>query len=384
MNIPNCIPDIAGNEIKYLKECIDTKWISSVGPYVDRFETLFSNYHHVSTATAVSSGTAAIHLALKALNVNHNDMVLCPTVTFIGTVNPIFYLGAEPVFIGVESETLNIDIESLVHFFQTETIKNDGRLIYKKNGRLIKAMIVVHLYGNPANMDMIIELSNQYNIPVLEDAAESLGAKYNNRLLGTIGDIGCFSFNGNKIITTGGGGMIISRDEEKTLLTKHMSTQAKTDSFEFLHDQIGYNYRLSNLCAAVGVAQMESLDDFIQKKRQTALYYKELFLKNNKLRILEPEQNCFGTYWMTLTQINPSYRKTGYAYLEKIRKLSKQGLGVRPIWYPLHKLPIFKDHNYFGKDNSSDLYQTTFCLPSSVSITNQEMETTVSMIDSIV
>ncbi|KPA17962.1 pyridoxal phosphate-dependent aminotransferase [Candidatus Magnetomorum sp. HK-1] len=377
-SIPNCIPFISGNELKYLKECIDTGWISPVGPFVDRFEKKFAYYHNLEYATAVSSGTSAIHLGLISLGVKKNDMVLCPTITFIGSVNPIKYVGADPIFIGIEPDSLNIDINSLYDFFKYEVTIKSKTLIYKKNNRRIKCLMVVHLYGNPANMDPIIDLSHKYNLPVLEDAAESLGAKYNNKLVGTIGDVGCFSFNGNKIITTGGGGMVVSKDSTKVLKCKHLSTQAKNDNFEFIHDQIGFNYRLSNLCAAVGLAQMESLDEYIQKKRENAFLYQKQFSNNDNIKILSPDSNCYGTFWMSLASIRNSSDKNNI--LKKVKSLSDAGIGVRPVWHPIHTMPLYRSYDYYGNELFKQIYDSTFCLPSSVGLSVDEIKKSSEMI----
>ena len=371
--IPNCVPYIAGNENAYLKECIDTGWISSVGPFVDRFEKDFANYHKVGAATAVSSGTAAIHLGLLSLGVKQRDLVLCPTITFIGSVNPIRYLGADPVFLGVEPDTLNLDVKSLDDFLKKETVNKGDELIYKKDGRRISALIVVHLYGVPADMDPIMDCAKHYGLPILEDAAESLGARYKEKLVGTIGDVGCFSFNGNKIITTGGGGMIISKRPEETLHCKHLSTQCKSDSFEFIHDKIGFNYRLSNLCAAVGVAQMERIDDFIERKRAHAERYRAFFFESDAIEILTPPSDCFGTYWMILARTKKSWNRP-ITFIDQLRSLSNRGFGVRPIWHPIHKMPLYKNSFYFGKHNVEKVYQSTFCLPSSVGLKQEEIE----------
>ena len=381
-NIPNCVPHIAGNEITYLKECIDTGWVSPVGPFVDRFEKDFAGYHSVESAAAVSSGTAAIHLGLKALGVKQGDLVLCPTITFIGSVNPIKYLGADPIFLGIEANTLNIDVECLSDYLKTETMRKDDSLFHKKSSRRIGALMVVHLYGNPAAMDPIMGLTKEYGIPVLEDAAESLGAKYRGRLVGTIGNVGCFSFNGNKIITTGGGGMIISQNPEITRFCKHLSTQSKSDPFEFLHDNIGYNYRLSNLCAAVGVAQMERLDEFIKKKREHAAFYETVFSKRSNMEIISPQYDCFGTFWMVLARMQDVGESPG-SMMRGLRHLSKSGIGVRPIWYPIHSTPLYQNSLYFGDDKVSEVYHSTFCLPSSVSLTHDDIEMVAQDITSI-
>jgi len=377
--IPNCIPYLAGSEMSNLQECIDTGWISSVGPFVDRFEKEFAGYHQLDMAVAVSSGTAALHLGMHALGVKRHDLVLCPTITFVGSVSPIKYLGADPVFLDVEEKTLNLDAQCLEDFLKNETVRRNGSLVYKRSERRIGALVVVHLYGNPADMDPILELSKRFGVPVLEDAAESLGARYKGGLVGTLGDVGCFSFNGNKVITSGGGGMVISRDVAKARYCKHLSTQAKCDDFEFIHDAIAYNYRLSNLCAAVGSAQFDQLDRFISLKRKHAGQYRRLLSAHLNLKIISEPPNCYGTYWMILGQRKGDITdKT--SVIEDLRMLSRNGIGVRPIWYPNHLQPPYRDALFHGTHKSYEIYQSTFCLPSSVGLRDDEIATVVQRI----
>lgn len=372
--IPNCKPFLTGNELKYLKEAIETEWLSSTGPFVDRLEDLFANYHGVSAAAAVSSGTAAIHLGLISIGVRTGDLVLCPTLTFIGSANPIHYCGADPVFLDIEKESLNLDPKCLENFLQSKTERRYEGIFHKQSGRRIAALIVVHLYGNPAPLEPILELCREYNLPVLEDAAESLGARYKGRLVGTIGDIGCFSLNGNKVITSGGGGIVISRNAESIEQSKHLSTQAKIDKFEFNHDEVGFNYRLSNLCAAVGVAQMEHLNSFIERKRKHATQYKTAFGQQNKWEILQEPKECQGTYWMTLAR---TLKPNEESILDKIRSLSQKGIGFRPLWRPLHTLPIFRNSITHGGIQAEKAYHSTFCLPSSVGLSEEEINKVV-------
>jgi len=369
--IPNYVPSISGNEKKYLVECIDSGWVSPVGPFVDRFEADFAKYHGVSTAAAVGSGTGAIHLSMIAMGVRKGDYVLLPTITFIGSANPIKYCGADPIFLDVEEKSLNVDPQKLHRFIQEDCTWNKKNLLYKKDGRRIAALLVVHLYGNVVAMDEVLTITKKYNLPVIEDAAESLGARYQNRLAGTFADMGCFSFNGNKIVTTGGGGMIIAKDPEKTKLCKHLSTQAKTSTFGFIHDRIGYNYRLSNLCAAVGVAQFEQLDTFIQAKREQAKKYQELFSDSSAWEIIFEPPQCFGTYWMVLARYKCPVVPE---FLKKIEELAKSGIGVRPIWHPLHLMPLFKNEINHCGSLSYTIYHSTVCLPSSVGLTDGEIE----------
>ena len=368
--IPNCVPFVAGNELTYLKEAVDAGWLSPVGPFVDRFEARFAEYHGAPAAAAVSSGTAAIHLGLIVLGVQPRDLVLCPTLTFIGSVNPIRYCGADPVFLDVEEDTLNLDPECLADFLATQSVRRDRGLFHRGTGRRIAALIAVHLYGNPARMGPIMHLSSEYGLPVLEDAAESLGARYESRLVGTMGGVGCFSFNGNKVITSGGGGMLISPDAEKVRLGKHLSTQAKTDSLEFIHDRVGFNYRLSNLCAAVGVAQMERLDDFIARKRRNAELYRAAMAGDERWEVLGETTGSWSTYWMVLVR---SRQADMGSLLDHIRSWTSAGIGVRPIWHPLHAMPIYGEALRHGGKKAETSYTTTFCVPSSVGLSVEEI-----------
>jgi len=377
--IPNCVPEIAGNETKYLTDCIETRWLSPVGPYVDRFETDFAAYHGVEVATAVCGGTAAIHLGLLALGVQPGEIVLSPDMTFVGGVNPIRYCGAEPIFLGVEERSLNLDPEVLREFLATRTTKTADGPLFTETGQRIAALVVVHLYGIPAEMDPIMSLAEEYGFPVLEDAAESLGARYRGRLVGTIGDVGCFSFNGNKVITSGGGGMVIARDPEKTRFCKHLSTQAKCDKFEFIHDHIGFNYRLSNLCAAAGVAQMEALNTFIERKQANFRAYAGL-LEGAGVELVDVEEDRLNTYWMTLARI----RDGSDNLLDRLRELAASGVGVRPVWYPLHLMPLYEGCSYFGRDAGTAIYRSTFCLPSSVGLSDEDIAETARVVRALV
>ena len=368
--IPNCVPCVAGNEIKYLREAVDTGWLSPVGPFVDRFETMFAEYHGVDAAAAVTSGTAAVHVGLIALGIEPGDLVLCPALTFIGSVNPIRYCGADPVFLDIDEDTLNLDPECLAGFLHKTTERRKGGLFHISSGRHISVLMVVHLYGNPASMEPIMELCREFELPVLEDTAESLGARYNGQLVGTFGDVGCFSFNGNKVITTGGGGMVIARKPEGVRLCKHLSTQAKSDGFEFIHDRIGYNYRLSNLCAAVGLAQMEHLDEFIERKRNHAEMYASAFSKNEDWTILREPVGVRGIYWMVLVR---NKKGPSPSILEKARRIADSGIGVRPIWKPMNHMPMYRDAIRFGGGRADIAYQMTLCLPSSVGLLEDEI-----------
>lgn len=367
--IPNYVPRLIGREAEYLKECVDTGWVSSVGPFVDRFEDGFAKYHGVDHAAAVSSGTAAIHLGLVGVGVASGDLVICPTVTFIGTINPVRYCGADPILVDVDARTLNMDLDLLEERLAQETDLTNARLVHRPTGRRIGALLIVHLYGNPMDMDRTLAIARKYGLPVVEDAAESLGARWRNQLVGTFGDAGCFSFNGNKVITTGGGGMLISVKPGFTKRIKHLATQARTDPFEFTHDAIGFNYRLSNLCAAVGVAQMEHLDEFIAAKRGHAASYVQAFGRETGWEIVEEPAGSFGTYWMVLARRS----RRDEPLIPVLRDLAQRGIGVRPIWMPIHQIPLYANAPAWKTGVAETAYDTVCCLPSSVGLSTDEI-----------
>jgi perosamine synthetase len=339
---------------------------------------MFAEYHGTAKAVSVSSGTAAIHLGLIELGVQPRDLVLCPTLTFVGTTNPVRYCGADVVLLDSDPATLNLDPNCLLEFLKNKVDRRGLGLVHRESGRRVSAMIVVHLYGNPADMDSLIEIAAVYGLPILEDATESLGALHRGNRVGIVGDIGCFSFNGNKVITTGGGGMLISRDTAKMDHARHLATTARTDRFDFIHDEVGYNYRLSNLCAAVGVAQMEHLDEFIQLKRAHAHAYVDAFSRSGRWMVVPEPANVFGTYWMALAR---STDPGTTSVLPFVRTCAAAGIGVRPVWRPLHLIPAYEGSLYFGGNVAERLHQTTFCLPSSVGLTQEQLQTTVDALD---
>ena len=289
--IPLSVLNIKGNEIKYVEKALKDEWVSTAGSFIVDFENNIKNYTKSNYAIACQSGTAGIHLALLALNINNEDEVIAPTLTFIAAVNPIKYVGAEPIFMDCD-DSLSLDAKKLEQFCQEECIFSDGKLINKKTKKHIKAIIIVHIFGNMANMEDIMPICEKYNLKVIEDATESLGTfykdgKYKGKYAGTIGDIGIYSFNGNKIITTGGGGMVICNDENIAKKIKYLSTQAKDDEIYFIHNEIGYNYRMTNLQAGVGLAQLERLEEFIAIKSKNHNLYNE-----NQIKLLKFNENC--------------------------------------------------------------------------------------------
>ncbi len=267
-------PNISGNEWKYVKECLDTAWVSSVGSYVNKFEEMMAAYTGTKYAVATSNGTSALHIALILSNVQRNDYVIVPNLTFIASLNAIKYTGANPILMDVNPATWQLDLNLLEDFLATKTEISNGECVHIQDGRVIRAIMPVHVLGNMCNMERMLELTAKYHLAVVEDATEALGTYYNGKHSGSFGSMGCFSYNGNKIITTGGGGMIVTDNEELAKKAKHLTTQAKSDSFEYVHDEVGYNYRLVNVLAAIGVAQMEQLPGFVQKKKEIDAYYK--------------------------------------------------------------------------------------------------------------
>ena len=306
--IPLSVPNLKGNEEKYVTDAIRSEWISTAGSYVSRFENDISKYLNTDNVVACQSGTAAIHLALRLSGVTINSEVIVPTLTFIAAVNPIKYLGAEPVFMDCD-DSLNMNCDKLEEFFNNECIFTNSGLKNKNTDKYIKAVVVVHVFGNMANIEKIKELTDKYNIKLIEDATEALGTyyidgKYNGKFAGTIGDFGAYSFNGNKIITTGGGGILVGQSSEDIKKAKYLSTQAKDDELYYVHDQIGYNYRMTNLQSALGVAQLEQLEEFIDIKIKNHELYKSRINNINGLTLLEYNYKARNNHWFYSLYIN--------------------------------------------------------------------------------
>jgi perosamine synthetase len=375
--IPLSEPAIIGNEWKYIKECLDTGWVSSVGSYVNRFEKMVAEYVGCKYGIAVVNGTSALHLSLLVCDVKSGDEVIVPTLTFVATANVVKYCGADPVFIDCDQETLCLDVETLKLFLEMEcTRKTDGYTYNKASGRRIKAIIVVHIFGHPVEMDNLIELCRLYNIDIIEDATESLGSEYKGQRTGSFGKLACLSFNGNKIITSGGGGMVVTNDRYLAEKVKHLSTQAKTDPIEYDHDAIGYNYRLTNIQAAMGVAQMEGLDKFIEIKRKNASRYQTLFSNINSIEFLWEKPWVKSNFWFYTIRVSKDHKKPLVDYL-----ISKNVL-VRPIWKLIHTLPMYKDCQAFRVESALNIYDTALNLPCSIGLKMEEIEFTVEKIKS--
>jgi len=359
-------PNLSGNELKYVKDCIDTGWVSSVGSYVSDLERSVSRYVGSKYAVAMSSGTTALHLSLRIIDVCKDDYVIAPNLTFIATLNAIKYTNATPILLDVDENTWQINLDLLEEFLTSKTKQINGKCRLKDDGKIIKAIVAVHVLGNMCDMKRLVKICEEYNILLIEDAAESLGSKFKNKHSGTFGKIGCFSFNGNKIITCGGGGMIVTNDEEIAKKAKHLSTQAKADSFEYFHDEIGYNYRLTNVSAAIGLAQMEQLDKFIRKKHSIKNFYINSLKQIGDIKYQAVNDDVFSNWW--LFTIRSKKQKL------LLESLNNNKLQSRPFWIPMNKLPMFKDNLYITKKNISNLiYNTALSIPCSTNISEEEL-----------
>ena len=367
-------PNISGNEWKYVKECLDTAWVSSVGSYVTQFENVVAEYAGAKFGVATANGTSALHISLILSGVEREDYVIVPNVTFVATLNVIKYTGANPILIDVDAHTWQMDLDLLEAFLVNECyLNNSQETILKKDNKRVKAIMPVHVLGNMVNMDRLIQLAKQYNIDVVEDATEALGSYYKGQHAGSFGKMGCFSFNGNKIITTGGGGVIVTNDESLAQKAKHLTTQAKSDSFEYVHDEIGYNYRLVNVLAAIGVAQMEQLNGFIQRKKEVDAYYKSYLKDLPNVTFQKVDEEVNANCWLFTFRTK--------AQKECLKYLNEAKLQSRPFWVPMNQLKMFnQDYYYHHDDVSNQIYQECLSIPCSSNINDLELEQVVEVI----
>lgn len=331
--IPLSVPNLKGKELEYVTNAVKTEWVSTGGPYVNEFEEKTANYVRSKGAVSCQNGTSGLHIALQICDVTRDDEVIVPTLTFIAAVNPVKYIGAEPIFMDCD-ESLNMDAKKLLEFCQNECCYTEGNLINNKTKKHIKAVEVVHVFGNMADMEKIMDVASKFNLKVIEDATEAFGTyytkgKYKSKYAGTIGTVGVYSFNGNKIITTGGGGMIVSDDKELLKKAKHLTTQAKSDELYYTHDEIGYNYRMTNLQAALGLAQLEQLEDFIKIKRENYNIYKENLEEISGLSLLDFKNNIRSNYWFYALKCDGNYALDRDGL---IKYLSSKNIQSRPIW----------------------------------------------------
>jgi aminotransferase in exopolysaccharide biosynthesis len=364
--IPLHAPCFIGNEKKYLYECIDSTYVSSVGKFVDRFEEMVAVYTGNKKTVVCMNGTNALHLALMLVGVESGDEVITQPLTFIATVNAISYCGAQPVFIDVDKDTMGLSPVKMKEWLRKYSEIRGNNCFNKSTKKRIKACVPMHTFGHPVNLDELIQVCEQYRIELIEDAAESLGSFYKGHHTGTFGKIGVFSFNGNKTITTGGGGMLLFNDEKLAAQAKHLTTQAKVPHrWEFAHDYIGYNYRLPNINAALGCAQMEQLPQFLASKRDLAQQYKIFFQSREEIFFIEPE-NCSSNYWLNVIILKNREDRDNF-----LTYTNDNGVMTRPVWQLMNRLPMFKDRQHGDLSNAEWFEERVINLPSSVRLKNE-------------
>ena len=359
-------PSFTGNESKYVLECLDSTFVSSVGEFVDRFEKELANYTGAKYAVAVVNGTAALHMALLLAGVKSGDEILVPALSFVATANAVCYCRAKPHFVDSEERTLGMDPAALRDYLQSVTEQRNGICVNLKNGRPIRAMIPVHIFGHPCDLKGLLEVANDFNLLIIEDAAESLGSFYQGQHTGTFGLLGTLSFNGNKTITTGGGGAILTDDPELAKRAKHLTTTAKTPHlWDYIHDEVGYNYRMPNLNAALGCAQLEQLPNFLDSKRILFNRYKEAFRNISQVRLYSEPEGSHSNYWLQTLILDECVSKQKDAVLEIT---NSAGVMTRPAWTLLHKLPPFQGCYHAPLHVSKSLERRIINLPSSMAL----------------
>lgn len=360
--VPLHAPLFIGNEKKYLNECIDTTFVSSVGKFVDRFEEEIAAYTGAQKAVVCVSGTNALHMAMMLVGVEREDEVLTQALTFIATCNAISYIGAHPVFIDVDMETLGLSPNAVKAWLEKNAELKNGICYNKRTGRRVKACVPMHTFGHPVKIDELVQICNEWHIELVEDAAESIGSLYKGKHTGTFGKVGAISFNGNKTITTGGGGMLLFQDEELGKFAKHLTTQAKVPHrWAFVHDHIGYNYRMPNINAALGCAQLENLERYVENKRETAQIYADFFKNIPDITFFTEPENCRSNYWLNVVML-----KDKAAQQEFLEYTNNHGVMTRPVWELMNRLEMFKHCESDGLKNTEWLADRIVNIPSSV------------------
>ena len=376
-------PFIFGQEYKYIKECLDTGWVSSSGRFVDLFEEKIASYTGAKYAIACSSATSALFISLKILGVKRDEEVIVPTLTFIAPVNTIKYLGAEPIFMDSD-EFCNIDVNKTIEFIENETEFKNNFSYNKTTGKIIRAILPVHVFGNAVDLERLQNICYERKILILEDASESLGTfytrgKFKGQHTGSLGHMGCISFNGNKILTSGGGGMIISNNEEFSEKASYLTNQAKDDPVNFIHNEIGYNLRLSNIQAAMGLAQMENIDKALKIKKKNNHFYKENLNSISGLKVMSSPGYANNNHWLSLLKVEEEiFGETCCSLIDRLRKKS---IAVRPIWKLNHLQKPYLKNQAYNIEKARDLVSQTVCLPSSISLSTEQMESVIKVIN---
>ncbi len=375
--IPLYEPYFVKKDKKIISKCLDDNWVSTSGPLVEKFEQEIVKQTKCRYAVACSSGTAALHLALIGIGIKKNDLVLVSNLTFIASVNVIKYVGAEPILFDCDKETWQIDEKLIQNFLENECYTKSGSCFYKKTRQRIGAILPVHILGHTTQIDKIVKLGVKFKIPTVEDAAESFGAKFKKKQLGSFGKVGCFSFNGNKIITTASGGVVITNQRSLAKRIKHFSQQAKSSKIDYIHNQIGFNYRMNNLCASLGLTQLEKLDFFIKQKEKIANIYIEGFKRNKFINLIKPTKFSKPNWWLFTILINHEKIDAKKMY----KKLLENGIQTRRLWQPMNLSIPYKNCIMIGANNSFNLYKNALSLPSSVSLKNKEQMKIIKLIN---
>ena len=371
--IPLSIPHLAGNEWPYVKECLDTGWVSTAGGYVTRFEEDIATYTGSARAVSCMNGTAALHACLRVLGVGKGDYVIAPNITFVATLNAIAYTGAETILLDADPDSWQLDLDLLERFLAAETQVQGGRLTNKADGRRIAACMPVHVLGNMCDPERLLAICERYHLPVVEDSTEALGSTFRGQHAGTFGTFGTSSFNGNKIITTGGGGMIFTQDAALADRVKHLTTTAKTDPLDYFHDEVGYNYRLVNVLAAIGVAQLEQLPAILERKKAMDAYYREQLAGVGDIRFQAITPGVDPNCWLF------TFRTARMR--ELLTYLNANGVQSRPFWTPMNQLPMYKDFRYVTEhDHSTAVHREAISIPSSSGLTEEQLSYVVTTI----
>ena len=383
--IPLSVPNLSIDILENIKETIETGWVSTGGRFITEFEEKIAKYVGVKRAVSCQSGTAGLHLALRVLGIKPGDEVIVPTVTFIAAVNPVKYMGAEPIFMDCD-DALNMDMDKLEEFLENECDYIDGKVINKKTKRQIKAVVVVHVFGNPANMEKLMEIKEKYNLKVVEDATEALGSyylegRYKGKFCGTIGDIGVYSFNANKIITTGGGGMVVSNDQGLLDKVAFLGVQAKTDSLYFVHDEIGYNYRMTNIQAAYGVDQIDRLEGFIETKIKNYNFYKQAIEKIEGLTLLPFREDTRANHWFYSVIVDKE--KYGIDRDELLRKLNNENIQTRPLWRLIHKQRPYLNNQTYRIEKAYFYEENLINIPCSSNLSEEDVGVVLKKLEEI-
>ncbi len=376
--IPLSIPCLNGKEWALVKECLDTNWVSSVGKFVVQFEKEIAQFTGSRFAVATSSGTAALHVSLIVAGIGPDDEVILPTISFIAPANAIRYVGAWPVFMDVEPQYWQMDVEKLSEFLHKECVYKKGKLLNRKTKRVVKGILPVHILGHPADMDPILALARKFKLVVIEDAAEALGTKYKGRHAGTFGKTGILSFNGNKVITTGGGGMILTDDEKFAKKAKYLTTQAKDNDLEGIHNEIGFNYRLTNIQAALGVGQLKEIKGYLNKKKEIAHCYEQELKDVVGIQLPRQAPWAESAFWLFTICVNKN--KFSISSRQLLKKLAEQHIETKPLWHPLYSLPPFKKCFAYRIEFADRLYREALSLPSSVHLNPSEQKRVVAVI----